>query len=182
MTKKSGGGFVNSIINDMKNNKSVFEPAYETVATIGLIYKFIGAVITTIVCILAIILGIYFMRFHSEKTGKTTGFVKEVSCSKASNKSECNGTIEYTVGGTKYSKNYTFTTTNPKNDFALTVYYDPLYPDNFNVETYTYYVGVGLTFVASLVMLLSWVFFAMSYFFKPLRAAEGIDAITDVFD
>src|SRR6056300_1435000 len=174
MVKQNGRGFIASAIKDVKDNQNVFEPAYDTISNIGLIYKFIGAVITSCIAIVAIIIGFILIRLHSKKTQKTTGIIKIISCSSDTPRSknnsenlksqkECEVNIEYTVGEETFSKNYTFQKVVNDND-RVTIYYDPSYPDSFVVENYNFFIGITIIVIGIISMISAWALFAMTYF------------------
>jgi uncharacterized membrane protein len=176
-----GAGFMGSIINDIKDNKSFLEPmndAYETTAFAGLIYSAIKTITVTSICIVVIGIGFYLTTINREKSAQTMGKITTITCALSK---DCKATIEYVVGETTYVKKHDFKYKRNKNE-RIKVYYDSSFPDEYTVDQNAFYFGVFMIFVGFVLVLLAWASFALSYFSKPVRAAHGVDAIIDVFD
>jgi hypothetical protein len=197
MVKKKGAGVLNSVLQDVKKNKSMIEPVYDTVSYIGLIYKFIRSVIFTIVCIILMIIGYYLIK-NNDKSEKTPGTINVDNCSVHETKNKrgrvqtsniCDVTIDYKVDDVEYSKKHRFNKLMNDND-VIDVFYNPSDPNQFSVIGYFNYIGIGMIVVGILVFIYTWVTFVITLLFKPLQAAEGtgvivgegLDNVVGVFD
>lgn len=50
-------GFIGTALTDLKNNKDMFQPVYDTTSTIGLFYNFVVALFATLLAALLIFVG-----------------------------------------------------------------------------------------------------------------------------
>ena len=192
-TKRKGGnnppipqqqpGVIGIALNDLKNNKEMFQPVYDTASNIGLLYNFGNALMSTILASLAIYGGILIKDYYKEYTEKTNATVVNADCYYTDNKKKdkkCDATIEYDVAGKKYKNDYVSIGTVNLNQ-NVEIYYDPKNPDNFTtIYNFMYYLGWGIIILGILSILVAWAIFITSWLFKPIAAASGAVAIGDV--
>ena len=176
-------GVIGTALNDLKNNKEMFQPVYDTASNIGLFYDFGKALMSTILAGLGIFVGIQIKNYYSEYTEKINAKIVTADCYYTDNKKKdkkCDATIEYEVEGKKYKNNYVSIGT-VNLDENVEIYYDPKNPNNFTtIYNLLYYIGWGVIILGILSSLVAWGVFIMSLLFKPVAAASGAVAIGDV--
>ena len=108
-------GVIGTALTDLKNNKEMFTPvydtavnAYDTASNIGLLYNLGGALMSTIFASLFIYGGVLIKNYYSAYTEKTTATIVSTDCFHVDKKKEkkCDVVIEYEIEGTKYKKEY----------------------------------------------------------------------------
>jgi hypothetical protein len=182
-------GVIGTALTDLKNNKEMFTPvydtavnAYDTASNIGLLYNFGGAVMSTIFASLFIYGGVMIKNYYGAYTEKTTATIVSADCFHVDKKKEkkCDVIIEYEVEGTKYKKDYTSYDVVNVNQ-TLTIYYDPKNPNNFTtIYDMLYYFGWALIIGGICGILTTWGLFIMSWLFKPVAALSGVNAVGDI--
>ena len=156
----------------MKN----MQPVYDATASIGIAYAVFSAVMATIICGFAIYGGFWVKNINADKTAKTTGTIKEATCSKTKNDKSCVATINYIVKDIEYSVSSVTEIVNKGQ--TITIYYDPKNPNNFSLSNNTTNtIGWIIIIVAIIILLSSWGWLLMTIFFKPVAAATGVGAV-----
>ena len=152
------------------------QPVYDATASIGIAYAIFSAVMATIICGFAIYGGFWVKNINADKTAKTTGTIKDATCSKSKNDKSCVATINYMVKDVEYSVS---TTTGIVNKGQTTdIFYDPKNPNNFSLSNNTTnIIGWVIIIVAIIILLSSWGWLIMTIFFKPVAAATGVGAV-----
>lgn len=174
-------GFIGTALTDLKNNKEMFQPVYDTTSSIGLVYNFGIAMIATIVMSLVIFVGVQINNYYYKYTGKAKGKVVSAKCYTEidNNKKykKCDAMIEYEVAGAKYKQNYISDALVNVNE-SVDVHYEPSNPNNFTTKySMMLYIGWGLIIFSVIVILLAWAWFVLSWVFKPIAAVSGIGAL-----
>ena len=174
-------GFIGTALTDLKNNKEMFQPVYDTTSSIGLVYNFGIAMIATIVMSLVIFAGVQINNYYYKYTGKAKGKVVSAKCyTEVDNNKKykkCDAMIEYEVAGAKYNQNYISDALVNVNE-SVDVHYEPSNPNNFTTKySMMLYIGWGLIIFSVIVILLAWAWFVMSWVFKPIAAVSGIGAL-----
>jgi hypothetical protein len=174
-------GFIGTALTDLKNNKEMFQPVYDTTSSIGLAYNFGIAILATILMSLAIFAGVQINNYYYKYKGKTRGRIVSAKCYTETNNNKkykkCDAMIEYEVAGAKYKHNYVSDTLVNVNETA-DVHYEPSNPNNFTTKyDMMLYIGWGLIVFSVIVILLAWGWFIMSWIFKPVAAVSGIGAL-----
>ena len=174
-------GFIGTALTDLKNNKEMFQPVYDTTSSIGLVYNFGIAMIATIVMSLVIFAGVQINNYYYKYTGKAKGKIVSAKCYTEidNNKKykKCDAMIEYEVAGAKYKQNYISDALVNVNE-SVDVHYEPSNPNNFTTKySMMLYIGWGLIIFSVIVILLAWAWFVMSWVFKPIAAVSGIGAL-----
>jgi ribosomal protein S8E len=177
MRKKEGGyAFFTNTINDIKQNENVLKPIYDTSANFGLLYNLMSALFSTFICIIMILVGFWIKDINIKKSETTSGIINSAECNIEKNKTTCMATVIYTVNNVKYTNQYTSQGIVNKGQ-RIEVYYNPLDPNDFTVENYTYYAGVGMIVLGIIIVISSWVWFLLSYIYKPVAAISGVGAM-----
>jgi hypothetical protein len=174
-------GFIGTALTDLKNNKEMFQPVYDTTSTIGLFYNFIGALLATIIGALLIFVGYLVKDYYIKYSGRVRGKIVSAKCYTEMNNKQrqkkCDASVEYEVAGTKYKNNYISDDLVNVNQ-GVDVNYDPANPNNFTTKyDLMSYIGWGLIVFAFIIIFISWSWFILSWMFKPIAAASGIGAI-----
>jgi hypothetical protein len=174
-------GFIGTALTDLKNNKDMFQPVYDTTSSIGLAYNFGIAILATILMSLAIFAGVQINNYYYKYKGKTRGRIVSAKCyTEVDNNKKykkCDAMIEYEVAGAKYKHNYVSDSLVNVNETA-DVHYEPSNPNNFTTKyNMMLYIGWGLIVFSIIVILLAWAWFIMSWIFKPIAAVSGIGAL-----
>jgi hypothetical protein len=174
-------GFIGTALTDLKNNKEMFQPVYDTTSTIGLFYNFIGALLATIIGALLIFVGYLVKDYYSKYSGRVRGKIVSAKCYTEMNNKQrqkkCDASVEYEVAGTKYKNNYISDDLVNVNQ-GVDVNYQPANPNNFTTKyDLMSYIGWGLIVFAFIIIFISWSWFILSWMFKPIAAASGIGAI-----
>jgi len=174
-------GFIGTALTDLKNNKDMFQPVYDTTSSIGLAYTFGVAILATILMSLVIFAGVQINNYYYKYKGKTRGRIVSAKCyTEVDNNKKykkCDAIIEYEVAGAKYKHNYVSDSLVNVNETA-DVHYEPSNPNNFTTKyNMMLYIGWGLIVFAVIVILLAWAWFIMSWIFKPIAAVSGIGAL-----
>jgi len=174
-------GFIGTALTDLKNNKEMFQPVYDTTSSIGLAYNFGIAIIATIIMSLVIFVGVQINNYYYKYTGKAKGKVVSAKCyTEVDNNKKykkCDAMIEYEVAGAKYKQNYISDALVNVNE-SVDVHYEPSNPNNFTTKySMMLYIGWGLIIFSVIIILLAWAWFVMSWFFKPIAAVSGIGAL-----
>ena len=175
-------GFIGTALTDLKNNKDMFQPVYDTTSTIGLFYNFVVALFVTLLAALLIFVGYMVKDYYIKYTGRVRGKIVSAKCyteidSNKQRKKKCDALIEYEVAGKKYKNNYISDDLVNINQ-GIDVNYEPANPNNFTTKYDTMsYIGWGLIIFAGVMLFVSWGWFILSWMFKPIAAASGIGAI-----
>ena len=174
-------GFIGTALTDLKNNKEMFQPVYDTTSSIGLVYNFGIAMIATIVMSLVIFAGVQINNYYYKYTGKAKGKIVSAKWYTGidNNKKykKCDAMIEYEVAGAKYKQNYISDALVNVNE-SVDVHYEPSNPNNFTTKySMMLYIGWGLIIFSVIIILLAWAWFVMSWVFKPIAAVSGIGAL-----
>jgi len=174
-------GFIGTALTDLKNNKDMFQPVYDTTSSIGLAYNFGIAILATIFMSLVIFAGVQINNYYYKYKGKTRGRIVSAMCyTEVDNNKKykkCDAIIEFEVAGAKYKHNYVSDSLVNVNETA-DVNYEPSNPNNFTTKyNMMLYIGWGLIVFAVIVILLAWAWFIMSWIFKPIAAVSGIGAL-----
>ena len=174
-------GFIGTALTDLKNNKEMFQPVYDTTSSIGLVYNFGIAMIATIVMSLVIFAGVQINNYYYKYTGKAKGKIVSAKCyTEVDNNKKykkCDAMIEYEVAGAKYKQNYISDALVNVNE-SVDVHYEPSNPNNFTTKySMMLYIGWGLIIFSVIIILLAWAWFVMSWIFKPIAAVSGIGAL-----
>jgi hypothetical protein len=177
-------GFIGTAFTDLKNNKDVLQPIYDTTSSIGLVYTFLSALFSSAIGAILIFIGYQVNSYNSVYKGKTVGTVISVECyteenDKKQRQKKCDTVIEYEVDGTKYKKSFLADEVVNVNQ-NITIHYDPANPNNFTTKyDLMVYLGWGLIITGILAIVVSWVWFILSWIFKPIAAASGVGVIGD---
>lgn len=175
-------GFIGTALTDLKNNKDMFQPVYDTTSTIGLFYNFVVALFATLLAALLIFVGYMVKDYYIKYTGRVRGKIVSAKCyteidSNKQRQKKCDALIEYEVAGKKYKNNYISDDLVNINQ-GIDVNYEPANPNNFTTKYDTMsYIGWGLIIFAGVMLFVSWGWFILSWMFKPIAAASGIGAI-----
>lgn len=174
-------GFIGTALTDLKNNKEMFQPVYDTTSSIGLAYNFGIAMIATIIMSLVIFAGVQINNYYYKYKGKARGRVVSAKCYTETDNNKkykkCDAMIEYSVGEAKYRHSYISDSLVNVNE-SVDVNYEPSNPNNFTTKySMMLYIGWGLIVFAVIVMILAWGWFVMSWIFKPIAAVSGIGAL-----
>jgi hypothetical protein len=176
-------GVLGTALNDLKNNKEMFQPVYDTASSIGLLYNFGVAIMTSIFAGLFIYGGVLTKNYYSEYTGKTKARISNVSCYYTDNKKKdkrCDATLEYDIAGKNYKNNYISNGVVNTNQ-TIDINYDPKNPNNFTtIYNVVYYLGWGIIVFGICAILFAWGWFILSWIFKPIAALSGAVAVGDV--
>lgn len=147
---------------------------YSGAAAVGQIRVFIGAIFATLVSLALIIYGIYLLyeNWHLEEDNKAI-VNSDSKCQLGKNNIQCTTNITYTVDGKAITKDFHGVNQYKKGDI-VTVFYDSKDPNNSQIElpsrTFAgFIIGGGI-----LLCVLSWGFYWLVQYFKPLAAAEGV--------
>ena len=174
-------GFIGTALTDLKNNKDMFQPVYDTTSTIGLFYNFVVALFATLLAALLIFVGYMVKDYYIKYSGRVRGKIVSAKCYTEMNNKQrqkkCDALIEYEVAGKKYKNNYISDDLVNINQ-GIDVNYEPANPNNFTTKYDTMsYIGWGLIIFAGVMLFVSWGWFILSWMFKPIAAASGIGAI-----
>lgn len=175
-------GFIGTALTDLKNNKDMFQPVYDTTSTIGLFYNFVVALFATLLAALLIFVGYMVKDYYIKYTGRVRGKIVSAKCyteidSNKQRQKKCDALIEYEVAGKKYKNNYISDDLVNINQ-GIDVNYEPANPNNFTTKYDTMsYIGWGIIIFAAVMLFVSWGWFILSWMFKPIAAASGIGAI-----
>lgn len=165
--------------------KSFSKTVYKDVASFGRTMSFIGAIISTIIAILLIILGIYFVVKNIKYSASVKGTVKSVDgsdsilCKNVNNMYNCTFEVDYKIPNSEGEKivfNNLNTTKNYQVGDNIDLYYDPndvntnlqLNKDDNRV------FGWVLIVIAIFMIILSWLWNYLVYRSKFLAATEGV--------
>jgi hypothetical protein len=175
-------GFIGTAITDLKNNKDMFQPVYDTTSSIGLVYNFVVALFATLLAALLIFVGYMVKDYYIKYSGRVRGRIVSAKCytemnSNKQRQKKCDATVEYEVAGKKYNNSYLADEQVNVNQ-GVDINYDPANPNNFTTKyDLMSYIGWGLIIFAGVMLLVSWGWFILSWMFKPIAAASGIGAI-----
>ena len=176
-------GVIGTALTDLKNNKEMFQPVYDTASTIGLLYNLGTAIMATIFGSLLIYGGVLTKNYYNEYTGKTKAKISNVSCYYTDNKKKdkrCDASLEYDIAGKKYKNDYISNGVVNANQ-TIDINYDPKNPNNFTtIYNVLYYLGWGIIVFGICAILFSWVWFIVSWIFKPIAALSGAVAVGDI--
>jgi hypothetical protein len=175
-------GFIGTALTDLKNNKDMFQPVYDTTSSIGLVYNFVVALFATLLAALLIFVGYMVKDYYIKYSGRVRGRIVSAKCytemnSNKQRQKKCDASVEYEVAGKKYKNSYLADEQVNVNQ-GVDINYDPANPDNFTTKyDLMSYIGWGLIIFAGVILLISWGWFILSWMFKPIAAASGIGAI-----
>ena len=160
-----------------------------TNVSISILYNIVITIVITILFSILIYVGFWIKDLDSNKSETVLGKYKNVKCDQESVKNKnvnnkliqvCNAEIIYTVNEIEYIKSYKSSKIVNENQ-PLSVYYDPLNPDDFIIEKNTYYFGLGMIIVAFIIIGLTWLWLIITIAFKPVAPTLGINAINNNF-
>ena len=160
-----------------------------TNVSISILYNIVITIVITILFSILIYVGFWIKELDSNKSETVLGKYKNVKCDQESVKNKygnnkliqvCNAEIIYTVNEIEYIKSYKSSKIVNENQ-PLSVYYDPLNPDDFIIEKNTYYFGLGMIIVAFIIIGLTWLWLIITIAFKPVAPTLGINAINNNF-
>ena len=180
-------GFVGTAINDLRSNKDVLNPIYDTAATIGIIYNVFFTFVIIIICSIMIYMGFWLKNLNSNKSQSVKGKYSNVKCTNEiiedANKNKntivnCTADIIYSVNEKEYKKSHQVTHTINDNQ-PVNVNYDPANPEDFSTDNNYYYFGIGLIVVGILAIIIAIFWSILSMLYKPIAAASGVGAIGD---
>jgi hypothetical protein len=164
-----------SMIGDAMNN---MQPVYDATATIGIAYSVFSTVIATIVCSIAIFVGVWVKNLNKDKTAKAVGVITEANCTNSKKDKSCVATINFKANKVDYTvSSSTLGIVNKGQN--INIYYDPKNPNNFTSNSYTNIIGWVIIIFAVIVLLISWGWLIMTIMFKPVAAASGVGAVAD---
>lgn len=179
--------FIGKELTDVKNNKSVLNPIYDTTASISIVYNVVITIVVTILFGILIYVGFLIKDADINKSENVLGKYKNVKCTQETIKDKnnndklvnvCNAEIVYLVDEKEYIKFYK--ASKLVNEYQpVTVYYDPENPDDFIIEKNTYYFGLGMIIVGFIIIGLTWLWLILLIAFKPITSASGVNAIGD---
>jgi hypothetical protein len=175
-------GFIGTALTDLKNNKDMFQPVYDTTSSIGLVYNFVVALFATLLAALLIFVGYMVKDYYIKYSGRVRGKIVSAKCytemnSNKQRQKKCDASVEYEVAGKKYNNSYLADEQVNVNQ-GVDINYDPANPDNFTTKyDLMSYIGWGLIIFAAVMLFVSWGWFILSWMFKPIAAASGIGAI-----
>jgi hypothetical protein len=175
-------GFIGTALTDLKNNKDMFQPVYDTTSSIGLVYNFVVALFATLLAALLIFVGYMVKDYYIKYSGRVRGRIVSAKCytemnSNKQRQKKCDATVEYEVAGKKYNNSYLADEQVNVNQ-GVDINYDPLNPNNFTTKyDLMSYIGWGFIIFAAVMLFVSWGWFILSWMFKPIAAASGIGAI-----
>jgi hypothetical protein len=175
-------GFIGTALTDLKNNKDMFQPVYDTTSSIGLVYNFVVALFATLLAALLIFVGYMVKDYYIKYSGRVRGRIVSAKCytemnSNKQRQKKCDASVEYEVAGKKYNNSYLADEQVNVNQ-GVDINYDPANPNNFTTKyDLMSYIGWGLIIFAGVMLLVSWGWFILSWMFKPIAAASGIGAI-----
>jgi len=100
-------GFIGTALTDLKNNKDMFQPVYDTTSSIGLVYNFVVALFATLLAALLIFVGYMVKDYYIKYSGRVRGRIVSAKCytemnSNKQRQKKCDATVEYEVAGKKY--------------------------------------------------------------------------------
>ena len=163
------------MMGDAMNN---MQPVYDATATIGIVYSVFSTVVATIVCSIAIFVGVWVKNLNNDKTAKTVGVVTEAICSTVNKDKSCIATINFKANYIDYTvSSSTLGIVNKGQN--IDIYYDPKNPNNFTSNNYTNTIGWVIIIFAIIILLISWGWLIMTIMFKPVAAASGVGAVAD---
>ena len=176
-------GVLGTALNDLKNNKEMFQPVYDTASSFGLLYNFGVAIMTTIFASLLIYGGVLTKNYYNDYSGKTKARISNVSCYYTDNKKKekkCDASLEYDIAGKKYKNDYISNGVVNANQ-TIDINYDPKNPNNFTTSyNMVYYLGWGIIVCGICAILFAWGWFILSWIFKPIAALSGAVAVGNV--
>lgn len=176
-------GVIGTALTDLKNNKEMFQPVYDTASNIGLLYNFGTAIMATIFGGLFIYGGVLLKNYYSDYSGKTKARISSVNCYYTDNKKKekkCDASLEYDIAGKKYKNDYISNGVVNVNQ-TIDINYDPKNPNNFTtINNIVYYSGWAIIVLGICAILFSWGWFILSWIFKPIAALSGAVAVGDV--
>ena len=176
-------GVLGTALNDLKNNKEMFQPVYDTASSFGLLYNFGVAIMTTIFASLFIYGGVLTKNYYNDYSGKTKAKISNVSCYYTDNKKKekkCDASLEYDIAGKKYKNDYISNGVVNTNQ-TIDINYDPKNPNNFTTSyNMVYYLGWGIIVFGICAILFAWGWFILSWIFKPIAALSGAVAVGNV--
>lgn len=176
----NGKGKIDSFV---KKNQIV-DKAYTATSGVGKIGTVISTIFGNIFLFIILIIGIFMVRSKDTKTASINAIVTKASCNTSTvNKSTsttCLVTIEYTVGGTKYTKDYTSYNVVNVNQ-TITIRYDPANPNDFTAETVKAKTAGWFMIILSILLMIAswvWLWFVLSY--KAAAAVAGVGIMADL--
>ena len=161
---------------------SIANNVYETNADVGKTVGFFNVIVSTIICGLFFLVGLYLIFFTSPKrTSTTTGKITNASCTFQGGKSSsynCNLTISYILGSSTKTTN---TSTNSSTRYtvgqSIKLYYDPQNETNIDITSDNYHVIGGIiSGISLIVIIISWLWYYALTKSKVLAAIEGTKA------
>lgn len=160
------------------------ETLYEAASEYGKIRSIFGAIIATIIGVIAISVGIYFIQTKELYDTEVLGLVQESTCNQIINTDskgrrttqyECTVTVNYKVNNNDYIKTLVVRQQNqiPKNS-NLSLEYVSTNPDDVRVKQIKMkYIGSGSVSIAIIVIVIAWLMVYLTQKSKTFSAATG---------
>lgn len=168
-------------------NKSLGSEIYEGVGTFGHIEAWIGAIMSTIIGIIFIVIGIFDIKHKTTLTASTQGKINNADCGGGYNdgsgeKYQCTVNVSYTVDNKNYS--ITKTTDDTSKHYkgeSVTVHYNPSSPENGElVSDNSKTIGIIFIVIGIIIPLFAWLWLWITYKSKFAAAAGGVAAAVNL--
>ena len=165
-----------------KMSDGFLDTVYSGVATFGIIYSTISAIVATLIAVGLLIFGIYVLynNFHLTQVDGVADDASVCTGGGPNGAESCTTLITYVVAGKTYAGSFNGYTTYPKGA-TVPVFYNPSNPNDSEIERFPMWAGwamiVGAVFVAVLPWV--WVYFARAY--KPFAALTGVVDLVSLF-
>lgn len=172
----------------MNDSKSVMGTVYTNAAQVGRFWVIFRAIVTTLVGIIAIVIGVYVLIQHYTKK-ETTGIVLEpsscltdVDVNNGKKVRLCNTKVEYEVDGENYVREIpTGTSTFEKDGDNIQIWYHPDKPGKPEYERIPEWVGWVIILITVLVIIGAWFWVWLTRKYQLIAAAEGVSGISSMF-
>jgi hypothetical protein len=165
----------------MSKNKSLGSEIYDGAGTFGHIEAWIGAIISTLIGIVLIVIGVIALNHKTKLTANTQGKIKDATCGDPYNdgnqqKYKCTVNVTYTVDNKEY--NIIKNTDDDSKYFTgqmVTVYYNPSSPDKGELTSdNSKTLGIVFIIVGIVIPLFAWLWLWITYKSKFAAAAGGV--------
>ena len=157
---------------------------YSGAATFGRVSAGIGAVFTTVIAVIFVIIGIVLL-FHKTVYSKTTQgvIIDTPTCDSNHNNNDVtyncyNIQIIYTVDGKVYPMQ-TLTSSGSTRYVRgpVTIYYDPSDPSKISLTLDNYHTaGIVLIVVGLIIAIIAWIWFVITMRYKAVAAVGGVSS------
>lgn len=163
---------------------STTEKLYEAAADYGKIRSIIAAIIVTIIGVIAISVGVYFIRSKDSYDKEVLGLVQESICNQITKKDskgnrtiqyECNINVLYKVDNKEYTKSFIVTQSNQiaKNS-NIELEYDSTNLEDVRIKQIkNKYIGSGSIVIATIVIVIAWLVVFFTQKSKTFSAVTG---------